>query len=217
MKAIETVSAEIARYRIVPLVAVDDSDSAGPLADAMQAGGLPVLEVAFRTDAAVAAIKTIAGSHPDMLLGAGTVLTIDNLRRARDAGAKFALAPGFNPSVVEAAIAMNFPFFPGVATPSDIEAAMSMGLTILKFFPAETSGGVAALKALSGPYGPAGARFLPTGGISMKNMCEYLALKTVIAVGGSWIAGREDIAAGNWDVIAFNCRQAVGILSEKEK
>lgn len=214
MKAIETVSDEIARYQLVPLIAIDDADAAKPLTDAMLAGGLPVVEVAFRTDAAAAAIGEIARCYPDMLLGAGTVLTTDSLRRAHDAGATFALAPGFNPAVVEAAIAMDFPFFPGVATPSDIETAMSMGLTVLKFFPAEVSGGTAAIKALSGPYGPAGVRFLPTGGINMSNMREYLGVETVIAVGGSWLAKREDIVAKNWNVITSNCREAVKILKE---
>ena len=216
MTAIQVVTEKISRYRLVPLITIDDAEVAKPLVEAILAGGLQVVEVAFRTDAAAATIGVIAQSYPEMLLGAGTVLTKDQLNRAQDAGATFALAPGFNPAVVEAAIAADFPFFPGVVTPSDIEAAMSMGLTLLKFFPAETSGGIAALKALSGPYKSAGVRFLPTGGITVQNLREYLAVQTVIAVGGSWLAKREDIVKCNWETIKNNCRQAVDAIKECE-
>ena len=214
MGLFESMNQEITARRIVPLIAIDDAASAGPLADAMLAGGLPVVEIAFRTDAAAEAIAAVARSHPDMLLGAGTVLNVDNLKHARDAGAAFALAPGFNPTVVAAAIEMELPFYPGVQTPTDIEAALAMGLTTLKFFPAGNAGGPATIKALSGPYGPAGVRFVPTGGVNQGNMNDYLALPTVAAIGGSWLAKRDDIAAGNWDAITENCRQAVESLKD---
>jgi 2-dehydro-3-deoxyphosphogluconate aldolase/(4S)-4-hydroxy-2-oxoglutarate aldolase len=214
MSLFESMNKEIASRRIIPLISVDDAASAGPLADAILAGGLPVVEIAFRTDAAADAIAAVARSHADMLLGAGTVLNVENLKRAHDAGAAFALAPGFNPAVVRAAIDMDFPFYPGVQTPTDIEAALAMGLTTLKFFPASTAGGPATIKALSGPYGPAGVRFVPTGGVNQENMNDYLALPTVVAIGGSWLAKRNDIAAGNWDVITENCRKAVELLED---
>ncbi len=201
------VHEKIGKFAVVPVVAIDDADAAVPLADALIAGGLPIVEITFRTEAGAAVMKKLKDERPDVMLGAGTILTVDNLRRARDCGATFGVAPGFNTKVVGEALELGFPFSPGVMTPSDVEAALDMGLTVLKFFPAEASGGVKMLKALAGPYGHTGVKFMPTGGINAGNFLEYLALDVVLAVGGSWVAKRDDIAAANWDKIKANCRQ----------
>jgi len=198
---------KIGELAVVPVVAIDDADAAVPLADALIAGGLPVAEITFRTEAGAGAMKKLKLQRPEIMLGAGTILTVDNLRRARDCGATFGVAPGFNTKVAEEALKLGFPFSPGVMTPSDVEAALAMGLTVLKFFPAEACGGLKMLKALAGPYGHTGVKFIPTGGVNAGNFLEYLALDAVLAVGGSWVAKRNDIAAANWDKIKANCRE----------
>ncbi|MGB2823167.1 MAG: bifunctional 4-hydroxy-2-oxoglutarate aldolase/2-dehydro-3-deoxy-phosphogluconate aldolase [Phycisphaerae bacterium] len=207
------VHSRIAELRVIPMIAIDDVDKAVPLADALIEGRLPIVEITFRTEPGQAAIRTIAERRPDCLLGAGTILTVDQLKAARDAGATFGVSPGFNPKVVAEAVRMGFAFSPGVMTPSDVEAALDVGLDVLKYFPAEAAGGVKMLKSLAGPYRHTGVKFIPTGGINTENFVEYLALDVVLAVGGSWIARREDIAAGNWDRIRANCeaiRAALG-------
>ncbi len=198
----------IAELGVVPVVAIDAADHALPLADALLTGGLPVVEITFRTQAAAEAIRILSHERPDLIVGAGTVLTPETVKTAVDAGAQFAVAPGFNPRVVQAARELNLPFVPGIATPSDIEAALECGLRLLKFFPAEALGGTKLLSALSAPYRHTGARFMPTGGISPTNLDGYLALDTVAAVGGTWIAKKEDMAQGNWNEIAGRCREA---------
>jgi 2-dehydro-3-deoxyphosphogluconate aldolase/(4S)-4-hydroxy-2-oxoglutarate aldolase len=203
----QDVIRQIGQLKVVPVVAIDDVAAALPLADALTEGGLGVAEITFRTEAGAAVIKKIADQRPKMLLGAGTILTVENLRRARDCGAVFGVAPGFNPRIAEEAVNLSFPFFPGVMTPTDIEAAMAVKISILKFFPAEAAGGLTMLKALGEPYKHAGIRFIPTGGINAENFREYLALDTVLAVGGTWVAKRPDIAAGQWDKIKANCVQ----------
>ncbi len=197
---------KIEELEVVPVVAIDDAGAALQLADALLEGGLPVAEITFRTEAAAAVIKKLVDERPDILVGAGTILTVDNLRRAHDCGAVFGVAPGFNPKVAEEAVKLGFPFFPGVMTPTNIEAAMALGLTLLKFFPASAAGGIAMLKALGAPYKHAGIKFLPTGGINAENYREYLALDTVSAVGGTWVARQSDIAAGQWGKIKANCK-----------
>ncbi len=192
---------------VIPIIAIDSVDAALPLADALLEGGLPVAEITFRTEAAAAVITKLSSERPELMLGAGTILTVDNLKRARDCGAAFGVAPGLNPDVVREALAIGFPFAPGVMTPSDVEAALATGLKVLKFFPAEVAGGVKMLKALAGPYGHTGVQFLPTGGVGAANFHDYLALDTVLAVGGSWVARRDAIAAGDWTTVAANCRQ----------
>jgi 2-dehydro-3-deoxyphosphogluconate aldolase/(4S)-4-hydroxy-2-oxoglutarate aldolase len=207
------VHSRIAELRVIPMIAIDDVEKAVPLADALIEARLPIVEITFRTEAGQAAIRTIAEQRPDCLLGAGTILTVDQLKAARDAGATFGVSPGLNPKVVAEAVRMGFPFSPGVMTPSDVEAALDVGLDVLKYFPAEAAGGVKMLKSLAGPYRHTGVRFIPTGGINTENFVEYLALDVVLAVGGSWIARRDDIAAGNWDRIKANCeaiRAALG-------
>ena len=201
------VYSRIAEFGVIPVISIDDPGKAVELADALAEGGLPVAEITFRTEAGQAAIGVIAKQRPDILLGAGTILTVDQLRAAHDAGATFGVSPGLNPKVVAEAQRMGFPFAPGVMTPSDVEAGLDAGLKVLKFFPAEAVGGLKTLKALAGPYKHTGVQFIPTGGINAENFTAYLALEVVLAVGGSWVAKRDDIAAGDWEQIAANCRQ----------
>lgn len=188
-------------YGVVPVVAVDSPDEGLRLCEALIAGGLPVAEITFRTAAAEATIRAAAKRFPEMILGAGTVLTAEQMRKAADAGAKFAVAPGCNPTTIAAARECGMPFAPGVCTPSDVERAVEMGCSLLKFFPAEAAGGVPMLKALLGPYGHLGISFCPTGGVTTSNLAEYLALPQVAFVGGTWVAKKELIKAGCWDDI----------------
>jgi len=208
----EKVYERIAALRIVPVIAIEDVASALPLADALAEGGLPVAEITFRTEAAAAVIEKIAAQRPEMLVGAGTILTAANLTRAVECGATFGVAPGCNPAVVAQALDLKFPFSPGVMTPSDIESALGLGVKFLKFFPAGAAGGVAMLKSVAAPYLHAGVRFIPTGGVNLANLGEYLSMKAVVAVGGTWIATPGDIAAGRWHQIRDNCRSAVALV-----
>ncbi|MBN8456581.1 MAG: bifunctional 4-hydroxy-2-oxoglutarate aldolase/2-dehydro-3-deoxy-phosphogluconate aldolase [Verrucomicrobia bacterium] len=188
----------IASARIVPVVVLDREEDAEPLAEALIAGGLEVMEITFRTAAAAGAIRRIATRFPQILLGAGTLLEPDQVRRARDAGAVFGLAPGLNPRIVETARECGLGFAPGVMTPSEVEQAMALGCKVLKFFPAGNAGGPAMLKALAGPYAHTGVRFIPTGGVTADNLTDYLKLPIVAAVGGSWMVDKSLVAAGNW-------------------
>ena len=197
----------LAALRIVPVVALENADDALPLCDALKAGGLPVAEVTFRTDAAPEVLSRIKRERPDMLLGAGTILTSDQVVQAADAGASFIVTPGFNPKVVNAALNRRIPIIPGVNNPSQIEMAMDYGPQLLKFFPAEASGGQAMLKSLSGPYRD--ARFVPTGGIGPRNLAEYLSLTNVVACGGSWMVAAELIADKDFETITELTRQAI--------
>ena len=197
---------ELARYKIVPVIAIDDVAHALPLADALIAGGLPVAEITFRSPVAAEVIRLITRERPQMIVGAGTVLSAETLDVAQASGTVFGVAPGLNPRVVAHAQAQGFPFMPGVATPSDIEAGLALGCVCQKSFPAEALGGVKMLSALSAPYQHTGVRFMPTGGITAANARDYLALKTVLAVGGTWIAKKEDMTAGRWDAITANCQ-----------
>lgn len=193
---------------VIPVIAIDSAEHALPLADALIAGGLPAAEITFRTAAAAEVIRTLRRERPQLLLGAGTILTLEQFAKARDCGAAFGVAPGFNPAVAQAAVKDGWDFCPGVMTPSEIENAMALGLNVLKFFPAELAGGLKMIKALAGPYGHTGLKFIPTGGVTQENLPAYLAEKTVLAVGGTWIAKKETIAAGKWDEITANCRAA---------
>jgi 2-dehydro-3-deoxyphosphogluconate aldolase / (4S)-4-hydroxy-2-oxoglutarate aldolase len=200
---------QLRRYGVVPVVSVETPEQGVRLCAALCEAGLPVAEITFRTAAAEATIRAAAVRFPDMLLGAGTVLTVDQAKRAAAAGARFAMAPGTNPTVVEASLALGLPFAPGVCTPSDIERALACGVTTLKFFPAEAAGGVQMLRALTGPYGHLGVEFCPTGGIDETNMGSYLALPQVALVGGSWMVRKEWLAAGQWSAITESARQAL--------
>ncbi|MCX6879626.1 MAG: bifunctional 4-hydroxy-2-oxoglutarate aldolase/2-dehydro-3-deoxy-phosphogluconate aldolase [Verrucomicrobia bacterium] len=199
----------IACKRIVPVVVLDDEEAAEPLAEALLAGGLDVMEITFRTAAAASAIRRIAAGFPEMLLGAGTLLEREQVLRAREAGAVFGLAPGLNPRVVEAATACGLYFAPGVMTPSEVERAMELGCMLLKFFPAEAAGGLGMLQALAGPYRHTGVKFIPTGGVTSGNLGEYLKLPMVAAIGGSWMVDKALVAAGRWDEITRLTREAL--------
>jgi len=199
---------QIGRAKLVPVVVLDSVEHAEPLAEALVNGGLPIAEITFRTDAAEAAIRVMAG-RGDMLVGAGTVLTTEQADRAIDSGAQFIVAPGSNPKVIQHCLTRGVPIAPGVATPTDIELALSLGLDTLKFFPAETLGGVRALKAISAPYSQ--VQFIPTGGISQQNFPEYLALPSVLACGGSWLAPRDKMATGDFAFIEEVVKETVGL------
>ena len=206
----------IIRSRIVPVVVVDDEDSAEAVAGALLAGGLDVMEVTFRTVAAARAIRRIAGKYPEILLGAGTLLERDQVLRARDAGAVFGLAPGLNPRIVEAAADCGLAFAPGVMTPGEVERALELGCKLLKFFPAGVAGGMAMLKALAGPYAHTGVKFIPTGGVTADNLSDYLKSPMVAAIGGSWMVDKALVAAGRWDEITRLTREAVAVAAACE-
>jgi 2-dehydro-3-deoxyphosphogluconate aldolase / (4S)-4-hydroxy-2-oxoglutarate aldolase len=205
----EDVQDRIRAVRLLPVVVVDEAAQAVPLARALVAGGLPVAEVTFRTAAAAEAIRRISAEVPGILLGAGTVLSVDQVMAAKAAGASFLVTPGFNPAVVEAALAEGLPIVPGINNPTGVEQAMSYALTAVKFFPAEPTGGVPFLKALTGPYG--GMRFVPTGGIGPTNLASYLALPAVLACGGSWMVEPSLIRAGRFDEITSLTAEAVAL------
>lgn len=199
--------------RVVPVVVLDSVDDAEPLAEALLAGGLDIMEITFRTAAAAGAIARIAAKYPEILLGAGTLLAPDQARAARDAGAVFGLAPGLNPAVVAAAKEAGLEFSPGIMTPGEIESALSLGCRLLKFFPAGAAGGPEMIKALAGPYAHTGVKFIPTGGISPANLGEYLKLPVVAATGGSWMVDRKLVAARNWAEVTRLTREALELAA----
>lgn len=208
------VMERVAELGVVPVIAIDKAEHALPLADALIQGGLPVVEITFRTSAAAEVIRLLAKERPALLIGAGTVLTPETVQTAVSAGATFAVAPGLNPRVVQAAQEAGLPFVPGVANPSDIEAGLDLGCKLLKFFPAEALGGTKLLEALSAPYKHTGVRFMPTGGATPANLESYLKIDTVAAVGGTWIAKKEDLSEGRWEAIAQRCRDARAIVQK---
>jgi 2-dehydro-3-deoxyphosphogluconate aldolase/(4S)-4-hydroxy-2-oxoglutarate aldolase len=207
------VNEKIGEIRIVPVVAIESVDSAVPLADALAGGGLPVAEITFRTEAAAEVMQKLRKERPDVMVGAGTILTVENLRKAADCGAVFGVAPGLNPKVVEEALKLGFPFAPGVMTPSDVEAGLGYGLEVLKLFPAGAAGGPKYLKSLAAPYAHTGVKFIPTGGVNRDNLGDYLDMAAVLAVGGTWIAKKDAIAAGEWDTIKANARAAAEFVA----
>ncbi|MCI9378221.1 MAG: bifunctional 4-hydroxy-2-oxoglutarate aldolase/2-dehydro-3-deoxy-phosphogluconate aldolase [Eubacterium sp.] len=206
----DKVLEEFSHIGIVPVIAIEKAEDAEPLAGALINGGLPCAEVTFRTDAAEESIYRITGRFPEMLAGAGTVLTTEQAKRAVGAGAKFIVSPGFNPKVVEWCLSHDIPVIPGCACPSDMEQALSMGLSAVKFFPAEANGGLAAIKAMAAPYHT--LKFMPTGGISVENLNRYLAFEKVFACGGSWMASSALIKAKDWEGIALKTREAVAAM-----
>ena len=201
---------EIEGYGIVPVVRIEKATDALPLGKALLAGGLPLAEITFRTAAAEEVIRTLTEGMPELIVGAGTVLTTEQAGKAIRAGARFIVSPGFNPRVVSFCREQGVPVIPGVNSPTQIEAAMECGLRVLKFFPAEESGGAAFLRAVAAPY--EGIQFIPTGGINAANLISYLSLKNVIACGGSWMVKTELISAGKFAEIARLTREAVRIL-----
>ena len=204
-----TVFDRIAEIGVVPVVEIDNASDALGLADALIEGGLPVAEITFRTTAAGGALRLIAKERPEVLIGAGTVLTIEQVEESADSGVRFALSPGFEAQVVEKARAASLPFIPGAMTPSDVLAALGAGCKFVKFFPAAASGGPAMLNSIAGPFVSLGVRFNPTGGVSQNTLSDWLAMPSVFAVGGTWIAPRKEIASRNWSLIASNARKAV--------
>ena len=198
---------EIQKIGIVPVVVLDKPEDAEPLAKALCEGGLPCAEVTFRTAAAEESIRIMSEKYPKMLVGAGTVLTTEQVDRAVNAGAKFIVSPGLNPEVVKYCVERNIPVTPGTCNPSDIETALSLGLDVVKFFPAEAAGGLAMIKAMAAPY--VNMKFMPTGGINAKNINEYLAFDKIIACGGSWMVNKALVNAGEFDKIREMTTEAV--------
>lgn len=203
----------IERARVIAVVTIDRSEHAVPLARALVEGGVHAIELTLRTPTAMDALRAVAQQVPDMIAGVGTVLTPELAVQAKEAGAAFGVAPGTNPRVVQAALSAGLTFIPGVATPSDIERALELGCRLLKFFPAEASGGLAYLKQVSVPYQHLGLRFIPLQGVNASNMASYLADAVVAAIGGSWIAPRDDIEKKNWAAITLRAREAKNLAS----
>lgn len=213
----ETVLSRIAAFGVMPVIAIDSVDAAIGLADALLQGGLPVVEITFRTAAAAEVIRVIARERPQLIVGAGTVLKSADLAIAKASGAAFCVAPGLNPQIVRLAQDMGMPFVPGVATPSEIEQGLALGCQMLKFFPAEALGGAPMIEALSAPYRHTGVRFMPTGGVTPANLESYLKLDTVATVGGTWIAKKDDLLAGKWEDIRNRCNAALEIVAKARK
>lgn len=207
----------IFKKRLLPAVIIHDANDALPLAEAMLTAGLDVIEITFRTAAADDAIRRIASRHPNMLVGAGTVLSVDQVKRAADAGCKFSVSPGFNPAVASFAKDLHMLHVPGVVTPTEIETAMAAGCRLLKFFPADAMGGAKTLRALAGPYAHTGVKFVPTGGINASNAAEFLAMPIIGAVGGSWMVSEKLIKERNWPEISRLCIEAVSICAAVHK
>lgn len=197
---------------IVPVVILEDAKDALPLAEALCAGGLPCAEVTFRTDAAEESIRIMAREFPEMLVGAGTVLTTEQADRAAAAGAKFLVSPGLNPRIVKYCVEKGILITPGCSNPSDIEQALENGLEVVKFFPAEPAGGLKMIKAMAAPY--VGVKFMPTGGINAENVRDYLSYDRVLACGGSWMVKDSLIKVGDFDKITALAKEAAGIVKE---
>ncbi|MFQ1742080.1 bifunctional 4-hydroxy-2-oxoglutarate aldolase/2-dehydro-3-deoxy-phosphogluconate aldolase [Aeromonas veronii] len=202
-----SITEQLQALKVIPVIAIEQAEDIIPLGAALANNGLPVAEITFRSAAAVEAIRLLRQSQPEMLIGAGTVLNREQVIAAKEAGATFIVSPGFNPNTVKACQELDIPIIPGVNNPSTIEAALEMGLTTLKFFPAEASGGTAMIKALLAPYTQ--IKLMPTGGISTHNINEYLAIPRVIACGGSWMADKKLIADKQWEEIGRLTREAV--------
>ena len=203
---------QIGATGIVPVVVLNNVSDAEPLAEALVSGGLPCAEITFRTDAAEESLRTIAKKFPDMFVGAGTVLTVDQVDRAIGAGARFIVSPGLNPKVVEYCLKKGYPIAPGIMTPTELEVALGFGLDVVKFFPAENAGGLKMIKAMSAPYTM--MKFMPTGGINATNVHDYLACDKILACGGSWMVKGELVNAGNFEEIEKLTREASAIVKE---
>ena len=208
----EKIQEQLQRLGVVPVVVLNNAKDALPLAKALIEGGLPCAEVTFRTEAAESSIRQMTAEYPQMLIGAGTVLTVEQVERAVDAGAKFIVSPGFDPEIVDYCISKEIPVFPGCITPTEIAQAVRRGLKVVKFFPAEQFGGVSAIKAIAAPFTM--VRFMPTGGVSAKNLKDYLSCDKIIACGGSWMVKGELIEAGEFDKICQMTKEAVALVKE---
>jgi len=201
---------KLGRLGVVPVVKIERAEDAVGLGRALLAGGLPCAEITFRTAAAEDAIRRISSSLPDIIVGAGTVLSVDQAAKAVSAGARFIVSPGFNQKVVDWCLRNEIPVTPGVLTPTEIDMALDRGLNVLKFFPAEAMGGIATLKAISAPYGS--VKFIPTGGINQNNLADYLALPSVHCCGGSWLVKANLISTGKFDEITELAREAMSVV-----
>ena len=209
------VTTRLARAGVVPVVVLEHAKDAVPTAKAMAAGGIDVMEITFRTAAAADSIRAVSENCPEMLVGAGTVITLEQCKKAVESGARFIVAPGFDEEVVRWCVENNVPVTPGCVTPTEIMAAMKLGLKVVKFFPAGVYGGLSAMKALSGPFG--GIKFIPTGGVNAQNLAEYISAPFIHAVGGSWVCPKADISAGNFEKITALCREAHATVTEAKK
>jgi 2-dehydro-3-deoxyphosphogluconate aldolase/(4S)-4-hydroxy-2-oxoglutarate aldolase len=204
------------KQRLICVAVIDKPEDAVPLTEALLAGGLNAIEVTFRTAGAADSIARIRQALPNAVVGAGTLLTTDQVKQAVDAGAQFGVSPGLSEAVSNAAHENKFPLFPGVITPTEVMAALELGWKHLKFFPAETFGGVNALKALSGPFGHTGVKFIPTGGITAATLPNYLAIPQVAAIGGSWMAERKLVAEKAWDKITALTAEAMKVIAQAQ-
>ena len=207
----KTLEEQFYEYAVVPVVVLDDADDAAPLAEALIKGGLPCAEVTFRTEAAEESIRIMNKKYPDMLVGAGTVLTTEQVDRAVAAGAKFIVSPGFDPEIVDYCMEKKIPVFPGCISPSEVAQAVKRGLKVVKFFPAEQAGGLAMLKAMAAPYTM--LKFMPTGGINTKNLKEYLGFSKILCCGGSWMVKGDMIKNKEFDKITEMTKEAVELAA----
>lgn len=207
----KTLEEQFYEYAVVPVVVLDDADDAAPLAEALIKGGLPCAEVTFRTEAAEESIRIMSEKYPDMLVGAGTVLTTEQVDRAVAAGAKFIVSPGFDPEIVDYCLEKKIPVFPGCISPSEVAQAVKRGLKVVKFFPAEQAGGLAMLKAMAAPYTM--LKFMPTGGINTKNLKEYLGFSKILCCGGSWMVKGDMIKNKEFDKITEMTKEAVELAA----
>ena len=207
-----TISEQFKEYGVVPVVVLNDAKDALPLAKALVEGGLACAEVTFRTEAAEESIRLMSEAYPEMLVGAGTVLTIDQVDRAVKAGAKFIVSPGFDPEIVDYCLENNIPVLSGCITPSEVAQAVKRGLKVVKFFPAEQAGGIAMIKAMAAPYTM--VKFMPTGGINTKNLADYLSCDKILCCGGSWMVKGDMIKAGEFDKICTMAKEAVAKVKE---
>ncbi len=211
----KTLEQQFYDYGVVPVVVLENEKDALPLAKALTEGGLPCAEVTFRTDAAEESIRLICREYPDMLVGAGTVLTTGQVDRAVAAGAKFIVSPGFDPEVVDYCLEKDIPVFPGCVTPSEVAQAAKRGMKVVKFFPAEQAGGIAMIKAMAAPYTT--MRFMPTGGISAKNLKDYLSFGKILCCGGSWMVKGDLVKNGEFDKIRELTKEAVELAASLRK
>lgn len=206
------VSETIQKMGVVPVVVLNDAKDAAPLARALCEGGLPCAEVTFRTEAAEESIRIMTTEYPEMFVGAGTVLTVEQVDCAAAAGAKFIVSPGFDPEIVDYCLSKGIPVYPGCITPSEVAQAVKRGLKVVKFFPAEQFGGVATIKALAAPY--TGVKFMPTGGVNAKNLESYLSCGKIVACGGSWMVKESLVAEGKFDEIKAMTEEAVALVKK---
>lgn len=211
----ETVRTRLGAAGVVPVIEIDDAERAVDLAATLADAGLPAVEITLRTPAGLDAIRAIAAARPDVLLGAGTLLGPDEVRAATEAGAAFGVSPGFDPDVVAAAAEVGLPLVPGAVSATELQACLRAGITLVKFFPAAASGGLAALRALAAPFRHRGVAFMPTGGIDEDALAAWIARPEVLAVGGSWLAPKADVAAGAWPAIAERARRARAIVDRE--